>query len=124
MRLPAGRPIRLTAPDLEAFWPSWSPDGRHLVISSNLDRPESDVFTLRADGSHLRQLTHVPGGGGAAFASYSPSGRQIVFSSDQLRGPDFASGDLFVMHADGSHVRRIVDDQPQAIGGDWAREGR
>jgi Tol biopolymer transport system component len=124
MRLPSGRPVRLTRADLEAFWPSWSPDGSHLLVSDNCCRPGSNVWRMRADGSHLRRLTDVPGGGGAAFASYSPNGRQIVFSSDQLRGPDFTSGDLFVMHTDGSHVRRIVDDQAQAIGGDWEREGR
>lgn len=121
LRLDGGAPIRLTAPDLEAFWPNWSPDGTHLVISSNCCRALSQVFTMRRDGSQLRQLTHATGGGGPAFASYSPDGQQIVFSSDQLRGPDFDRLDLFVMKTDGTHVRRIVDDQPNAVGGDWSR---
>jgi TolB protein len=116
-----GRAVRLTKPNLEAFWPSWSPDGTHLLISSNCCRPASDVFTIRADGTQLRRLTHVRGGGGAAFASYSPDGRSIVFSSDQLRGPAFDRGDLLVMRRDGSHVRRIVHDQPNAVGADWGR---
>ena len=47
-------------------------------------------------------------------------GKKIVFSNDQLRGPDYASSDLFVMNADGSNEHRIVDDQQFAIGGDWS----
>lgn len=123
VRADGGRPVRLTRPNLEAFWPSWSPDGSHLLISSNCCRPVSQVFTMRADGSHLRQLTHVTGAD-AAFASYSPDGRRIVFFSNQLRGPSFDRSDLFVMRADGSRAHRIVDDQPQAVGPDWELEGR
>ena len=121
LRLAGGSPTRVTKPDLEAFWPNWSPDGSHLVISSNCCRPVSQVFTMRKDGSQLKQLTHTTAGGGAGFASYSPDGRQIVFSSDERRGPDYASSDLFVMNADGTHAHRIVDDQQFAIGGDWSR---
>jgi Tol biopolymer transport system component len=124
LHLDGGQPIRLTKPDLEAFWPNWSPDGGHLVMSSNCCRPLSQVFTMRRDGSHLRQLTHATGGGGPAFASYSPDGQHIVFTSDQLRGPAFDRSDLFVMRTDGTHVRRIVDDQPNAVGGDWSRGER
>jgi TolB protein len=123
VRSSGGRPVRLTKPNFEAFWPSWSPDGRHLLLSNNCCRPRSDVFRMRPDGSQLRRLTNVPGGGGAAFASYSPDGGRIVFSSDQRRGPKFAKSDLFVMRSDGSHVRRIVSDVPNAVAPDWGREG-
>lgn len=119
-----GRPIRLTAPDLEAFWPNWSPDGSHLVISSNCCRPLSQVFTMRADGSHLHQLTHATGGGGPAFASYSPDGRQITYGSDELRGPTFDHLDLFVMNADGTHQHRILTATQNDVGGDWSRTER
>ena len=124
LRIDGGKPIRLTDPNLEAFWPNWSPDGSHLVISSNCCRALSQVFTMRRDGSHLRQLTHATGGGGPAFASYSPDGRQIVFTSDQLRGPDFDRADLFVMNADGTQGHRIAEGQPNAVGGDWSRGER
>ena len=121
MRVAGGSPVRLTDPDLEAFWPNWSPDGTHLVISSNCCRPLSQVFTMRRDGSQLKQLTHATGGGGPAFASYAPDGKQIVFTSDQLHAPAFDRNDLFVMKTDGTHAHRIVDGQPNAIGGDWSR---
>jgi len=124
MTIRGGRPVRLTRPNLEAFWPNWSPDGSHLAFSSNCCRPASDVFTMRADGTHKRRLTRVAGGGGAAFASYSPDGRRIIFSSDQRRGPAFDRSDLFVMRPDGSQVRRIVKGKPNAVEADWTKVGR
>lgn len=124
LRIDGGTPVRVTDPNLEAFWPNWSPDGTHLVFSSNCCRALSQVFTVRKDGSQLTQLTHATGGGGPSFASYSPDGQQIVFSSDQLRGPDFDGLDLFVMKKDGSQQHRIVDDQPNAVGGDWSQGAR
>jgi TolB protein len=124
IRASGGKPVRLTKPNLEAFWPNWSPDGSHLVISSNCCRPLSQVFTMRADGSGLRQLTHVTAGGGPAFASYSPDGRRIAYGSDQRRGPEFDHLDLFVMNTDGSNQHRILVADQSAVGPDWQRVGR
>jgi Tol biopolymer transport system component len=122
MKIDGGKPVRVTAPNLEAFWPGWSPGGSHLVFTDNCCRAGSNVYTLRRDGSHLTKLTHVTEGGGSGFASYSPDGKHIVFTSDKLRGPDFDRGDLFVMNADGSNQHRIVGSV-QAVTPDWSGTG-
>jgi Tol biopolymer transport system component len=115
-----GRPTRLTKPNLEAGWPSWSPNGARIVFSSNCCRPHSEVYVMDSDGSHLRQLTHFAADhGGGGFASYSPNGRRIVLSSDARRPAGTDKTDLFTMHADGSHLTRIVTDPPAAVLADW-----
>ena len=52
---------RLTFDDLSDFVPAWSPDGRKITFSSFRNATEedfnSDIYTMRADGSHLKQLT-------------------------------------------------------------------
>ena len=57
---------------------SWSPDGRWLAFErrTRTDKPYgSDVFVIRADGTHLRRVTHRTG-----FApAWSPDGRRIAF---------------------------------------------
>ena len=59
---------------------SWSPDGTHLALMRNIDG-NWDVWTIRLDGTDLRQLTHEPSRDDAA--SWSPDGRRLVFSSDR-----------------------------------------
>lgn len=115
VRSSGGRPHRITPPDLEGFWPSWAPGGRRLVVSSNFDRPISQVFRLGRHGSGLRQLTHL-GAQGGGFASYSPDGRWIVLISNQRDG---VSNDLYVMRADGSDLRLVVSDHPDVALSDW-----
>jgi Tol biopolymer transport system component len=58
-----GDQIRLTFDDLSDFLPAWSPDGRNIVFSSFRnatleENPDnSEIYTMRADGSHLANLT-------------------------------------------------------------------
>jgi TolB protein len=37
--------------------PTWAPDGRHIVFSSNRSG-STQIWTMLADGTQLRQLTH------------------------------------------------------------------
>jgi Tol biopolymer transport system component len=57
----------------------WTPDGRILHTATVRGNP--DVWTVRPDGSDLRQLTTSPGSDRAAVAA--PDGRYIVFLSDR-----------------------------------------
>jgi Tol biopolymer transport system component len=64
--------------------------------------PEAmEIFRAARDGSDLVRLTDAPGYD--AEGSYSPDGKQIVFTS-------FRDGDaeIYIMNADGSQPRRIT----------------
>jgi len=39
---------------------SWSPDGKYIIFSSNLDG-DSDIYVVKPDGSDLTQLTNMAG---------------------------------------------------------------
>jgi Tol biopolymer transport system component len=49
---------QLTRQPVIARQPSWSPDGRRLAVTIQRRGRESDIATIRADGSGLRVLTH------------------------------------------------------------------
>lgn len=61
-----------------------------------------DIFKADLDGKNLVRLTDSPGYD--AEGSYSPDGKQIVFTSFR----DGDDGDIYIMNADGSGVRRVV----------------
>ena len=75
---------RLTDFGCASFAPQFTPDGSHIVFSSNrnnCDSREFDLFLMRSDGSDVRQVTDF--GGFTSFAEFSPDGSRLVFASDR-----------------------------------------
>lgn len=93
-------------------FPQWSPKGERILFTS-FRTGDFELWSIRADGSGLRQLTHDHGND--AHAIWSPDGTQILFTSsrmgwrDDIRGGQ-SYGKLFVMRADGSALRQLTDD--------------
>ncbi len=70
---------------------------------------------MNADGSGQTQLTD------GYHPHWSPDGRHIVF----VRYPGGSRGeDVFVMSADGSGVRRVIDLTRDDTDPSWAPDGR
>jgi len=80
-----------------------------LVFSAQDEEGKNQIFTMRPDGSGLRQLTVM--NGSSVQPSWSPDGQQIVFSSFNQHtsvGPA-----VWVMNADGSDLRPLHDFEPE-----------
>ena len=62
-------------------YPGWSPDGSTVVFESKDDKGTADVWTIKASGSGLHQVTrHVAE---EILPSFSRNGRFIYFSSNR-----------------------------------------
>jgi len=97
-------------------FPSWSPAGDRVAFTSFRNN-DFDIYTIRPDGSGLRQLTTAPGNDGHSV--WSPDGKFLLFSSSRFGFKDEAPlydhipqpyGELFVMSADGSGQRPLTDN--------------
>lgn len=106
----------LTSGEWNDNFPAWSPRGDLIVFASDRDG-DWELYTIRPDGSDLKRLTHIPGND--AHPAWSADGRWIAFASarggfkDETArglGGGQGAGDIFVMRADGSDVRRLTDD--------------
>lgn len=66
----------------------------------------SQVYTVRPDGSQVRQLTHISPPYQAGDPNWSPDGAQIAYVSDTVT----RHFQVWVMNANGGHQHRLVDD--------------
>ncbi len=108
---------QLTDWGLDAHSPDWSPDGSRIVFSSSADYHATfapNIFTVRPDGSELKQLTFNPPGERnrtnaprSSAPTWSPDGSRITYSHTPGSGSDeFA--DIFSMRADGTDARLVT----------------
>jgi Tol biopolymer transport system component len=109
-------------------FPMWSPRGDRICFTRDTGGTKSfDIFTIRPDGTDLKQLTDAPGND--AHCAWSPDAKQIVFSSSRLGfrdetplydGSPQPYAELFVMDQDGSNPRPITDDKWEEGTPAWA----
>lgn len=110
-RIDMTRQRQLTTGDASSGYATWSPRGRRIAFDSNQadsdpgdDTNINDVFTMRSDGSGVRRVTG--GDGYAGDPSWTPSGRRLVFISDEGDYP--AKQGVYSSRRDGSGLHRIT----------------
>jgi TolB protein len=124
------RPLLSDGIDLSA---AWSPDGRTVAFSrlAAPDAPleQATLYLANADGTHVRELGAAPVHG--VSPSWSPDGRRLAFVSfadgndppcDAASCPP--SGELYVVGADGSGLRRLTHSRADDEHPSWSPEGR
>jgi len=88
VRVNNGKVRPLTPFSRFAFHPDWSSNG-NLITFDTYDLlafrdsapGASNLFTIRPDGGHLHQLTHLkPGGNRVSAATFTPDSKQIEFT--------------------------------------------
>jgi TolB protein len=86
--------------------PGWSPDGKHIVFSSNGNTGvEQSLYTIDSDGSNMHLLLQgLTGSPGDTFASFSPNGRSIMFTAGSSSG----ASDIFVMRSNGTGILDVT----------------
>jgi dipeptidyl aminopeptidase/acylaminoacyl peptidase len=72
------------------------------------------IYTIEPDGTGLQQLTT---GSGDSGPRWSPNGKDIAYNDN---------GNLWIMHANGSHQRRVTDAAPRFTDArpSWSPNGR
>ncbi|SFF07653.1 TolB family protein [Thermoflexibacter ruber] len=69
------------APDSEERYPAWSPNGEKIVFTSNREDGKTfQLYIVNKEGKGLKQLTHLPFGSVAYWASWTADGKYIYFN--------------------------------------------
>jgi TolB protein len=102
---------QLTADELGASAPDWSPDAKEIAFFSNCCVNEnSDILVMNANGKDVRQLTQSFDNN--LRPSWSPDGQKIVFDHGPIDftqdPPAFLPTDLYVMDNDGTGLTQLT----------------
>lgn len=106
-----------------------SPDGKTLAFVSSRGTGKADIWLLDLASSRYRNLTNRA----ANFRpSWSPDGKWIAFTSDRDsnagdlagRWEHLQSTGLYVVHPDGSDLRRLTPAGGFAGSPKWSKDGR
>jgi len=96
------------------LFPAWSPDGSSIAYSNG-----SGINLIRPDGRGRRPL-----GVAGECSVWSPDGSKLLFCSNGVnRGEGVDNWDVFIMAADGSHVRRLTSNLAKDYPGAWSPDG-
>lgn len=100
----------------ESWGPTWSPDGQWILFMSDAGpKPGWDMYRVHPDGTGLEQITNSGDSGSPpGEPDWSPTGEQIVYR-------EFTR--IFIMDADGSHNRLLIDAETQAASPSWSPDG-
>lgn len=104
---------RLTENEFYDGMPAWSPDGLQVAFRSTRDDGDTEIYVLSLeDGRQTRLTTRL---GFDDDPVWSPDGTEILYISDQ--GGNVG---LWVMAADGSNSRVLLNDEWLNWSPDWA----
>jgi TolB protein len=110
----------------QSLAPSWSPDGRKIVLVRGPCKREtapcplhSGIYVVNSDGSGPHRLTRRRRDWDYGSPVWSPDGRRIAFDAE----PRYDEV-IYVMNADGSKLRQLTPDAAFDSEPSWSPDGR
>ena len=120
------REVRRFTLDLESVTgPSWSPDGRQLVVSGS-HGGITDLYIVNANGTGLRRLTNDKFGD--LQPQWSPDGRTIAFATDRdgasLDSLTFKPWRIALLDVESGAITVLPGQSGLNLNPQWAPDGR
>lgn len=99
------------------FATSPNPVDKNIILLSAIVDGNCDIYELNIAGNYAKRLTNSPAID--TTASYSPDGKQIVFSSDRQ-----SNQQIYVMNSDGSNIVKISQGGGSYSKPSWSSDGK
>ena len=107
---------RLTPPKLNAGNPDWAPNGKRIVFNSFYEgQSESELYTIRPDGTGMHRLRKEDKNNYAFDPVWSPDGGRIAFVHASKTTPPH----IWSIGADGKNLRQETHGSLVDLSPDW-----
>jgi TolB protein len=111
--------LGVTAPSLAVGAEAGTFTGENGTLAFASGGPNGvDIYTVNANGSHLRRFITSPAGKVSAYSDWSPDGRTLAFDSDRA-----GNVDIYLRSSDG-HIQRLTTNPAGDSHPTWTPDGR
>lgn len=94
---------------------NWSPDGNTIAFTGILGR-KPVVGLVSTSGGNVKPLVN------GYAARWSPDGKELLFLHDSETSPAVTS--ICIVNADGTHPRKVLDNEAAEFGLTWSPDGK
>ena len=117
-----GAPVVLNRGHHWSMVPNWSPDGAHIAFFFN-DTATTEIYTMAANGSDVRQLTFTKPPIQHVGPKYSPDGALLLYASDAGEKDPANLQNIWTMPSDGGPGTRLTRNINNRESRGWSPDG-
>lgn len=118
LNLAQNTPQLVTPKDMEASFPSWSPNGDYILFSGSTDGKQYDLYKIKANGTELTQITDTPSLS-ERDGVYSPDSKYIVFEAKPADSPRNFERSIYLIEIKTGEVKKLTKSKFHDFSASW-----